>query len=180
MPPQRALVQSEYKQLGIKFKFLPISYFFDRDNYKLLKKLILEQLEFYNILVTICLEAYIYIFFFFHRTFVCGIYFSFFSSYVCLWHAYIFFFLIHLLVAYIFFFIIHLFAAYIYIYIFFFFSLYVCLWHIYIYIYIYVKRVYLGSKLLLRQVLVKMMEHFIFNCNFSSFLVIFLVSGSRW
>ena len=43
------------------------------------------------------------------------------------------------------------------------------------------KSVYLGSKLLFKQVFLKTMEHFIiFNLNFSRLLVIFLVSGSRW
>ena len=43
--------------------------------------------------------------------------------------------------------------------------------------------VYLGSKLLLKQVLLKTMQHslfIIFYRNFSSLLVIFLVLGSRW
>ena len=45
------------------------------------------------------------------------------------------------------------------------------------------KSAYLGCKLLLKQLLLKTMEHclfIIFNFIFSRLLIIFLVSGSRW
>ena len=48
------------------------------------------------------------------------------------------------------------------------------------YIYIYIEECILGSKLLLWQVLLKMMEYCLFIIfNFLSLLVIFLVLGSR-
>ena len=60
-------------------------------------------------------------------------------------------------------------------------SIYVCM---YIWMYVCIlKSVYFGSKFLSSWVLLKTMEHFLFKILiviFSSFLVIFLVSGSRW